>query len=278
MFRGCLFPGRQYNRAVISPDEKHVMDVLQKANIVSEKIPETTHRTPDLVAHDDEHSYLLEVKSRTDDTELTSKLRKRGSVRRTTPIAWTNTAAGILQDAVKQLRAANTTDELQLVWICIRSRLGRETALAEQLRHTLYGISRVHGTGRACTTPPCFFFHDSVFFRCRELVGVVLDIGRGGMLCVNPYAERVTDLRKSRLGVFLRRNTFDPFEPEHESSYLIADCNIDRRRSDLVLQYVSAKYGIENAIHFNLDEHFAAATVNPNEDLDESDDVLILDE
>lgn len=249
---------------MITADEQHVIRLLGSIGIEAEKIPESTDRTPDLIAHDAGHRYLIEVKTRTDDETVTPELLRSGSAYRVSPIAPTNTAGAIFRDAVRQLDSASVTDELKLIWLCVRSRRGAEDTLAEQARHTLYGISRVGGTGRGSKAPPCYFFHESVFFSYPQLNAVVIDISGRLLLCLNTYGEKLAELRKSRLASFFPTGLLDPVEREQAGLCLIADCAIDRKRSDLVLEYVSTKYGIEHAIHFNLDEH-ASMGVWPRE-------------
>ncbi len=246
---------------MIREEEQYVIGVLARAGVTAEKIPETTHRTPDLHGSDGTLEYLIEVKLRTDDETLTKEVQAKGYAYRDTPVAWTNTTATIFQDAIQQLDAANASDALKLVWVCARSRRGSEWTLAEQVRHTLYGISRVGGSGRGSNAPECLFFDESIFFRYKQLTGVVLDIGTGAALCLNPFNTRSSLLKTSALGLFFQTSVFDPIEAERSGNYLLADCDIDRRESKRVLEYVSSKYGIEHPVHFNFDEHSAWAVL-----------------
>ncbi|MEO8379784.1 MAG: hypothetical protein ABI779_08990 [Acidobacteriota bacterium] len=246
---------------MIRSEEQHVIDVLARAGVTAEKIRESTHRTPDLHGSDGTLHYLIEVKLRTDDETLTKEVQERGYAYRKTPVAWTNTTATIFQDAIQQLDAADDPDAIKLVWVCARSRRGSEWTVAAQVRHTLYGISRVSGSGRGSNAPECLFFNESIFFRYKQLTGVVLDIGTGHALWLNPFNTRSNTLKTSALGMFLQTSVFDPIEAERNGSFLLADCDIDRHESKRVLEYVSSKYGIEHARRFNVDEHSTCAVV-----------------
>lgn len=250
---------------MITPDEQHVMRTLASAGIAAEKVPESPpRRTPDLLAHDDANRYLIEVKGRTDDETLTRELRDECLAHRTTPIAWGGTVAAIFDDAIKQLDAAGDAEALKLIWLRVRSQRGSKVALADQARYTLYGIRRIHGSDRGKGAPLCFFFGQSTFHKYQRLDAVFIEVGGSGWLCVNTYSRRLAELKNSRLGKFLKPNIFDPVEME-QAGHLIADCPIDRRRSDLVLQYVSSKYGIQNAVPFNMDAHSTWGVVNDTE-------------
>src|SRR5262249_13764548 len=153
-----------------------------------------------LRAHDSDSRYLIEVKTRTDDETLTEELREHGSAYRVSPLGPTNAVSGILQHAATQLNGLLSTGEFRLVWFRVRSRRGEEETLAERVRHTLYGISPVAGTGRGSKAPPCYFFHESTFFRYQELDGSVIDYRDRLLLCLNPYSKHSRELRASRLG------------------------------------------------------------------------------
>lgn len=143
------------------------------------------------------------------------------------------------------------------------SQRGADETLAEQLRHTLYGIERVSGTGKGATAPPCYYFRDSVFYRYRQLAGVVIDTVRGRQLCVNNHSNRMNELLRSTFSSVFGAAVLNPIQMESEGACLIADCDIDRKNTAAVLEYVSRKYQIGQAVHFNLDEHTAFGLLNP---------------
>ncbi len=246
---------------MISAEEQHVLNRLSAIGIDAEKLPESTGRTPDIAAYDPATKYVIEVKTRTDDETVVRELKETGEAYRVSPIGPTNTAGTIFQDAIGQLSAYGDREALKVIWLCVRSRRGATSTLADQLRHTLYGISRVAGGGVGAKAPPCYYFHESVFFRYRQLVGVILDLGDRGALCINNHSDRANDLKRSVLARSFGGAVFDPVEQERAGHCLIADCQIDRRDSEAVLQFISDKYGIEYAVHFNLDEHAGFGTI-----------------
>lgn len=246
---------------MLTREEEFVAAILASIGISAEKIPESSARTPDLLARDSDSSYLFEVKTRTDDETLTKEVQDKGTAYRTWPVGPTKAVAGIFQYAMSQIDA-RATNELRLVWVCVQSKRGGEHTLAEQIRHTLYGISRVAGSGRGSTAPECYFFHDSIFYRYQHLDGAVITFKNRLVLCLNPYSARVENLRQSKLAQAFFRNLLDPLQLEREGRCLVADCPCDRRESRAVLDYVSTKYDIKYAVHFNLNEHAAFATVD----------------
>lgn len=154
-----------------------MLQIFSSAEIMAEKIPEAEgSRTADLRAHDSDNRYLIEVKTRTDDETLTAELREQGYAYRVSPLGPTNAVSGIAQHAATQLNGLHSTGEFRLVWFHVRSIRRAEETLAEQVRHTLYGISRVAGTGRGAKAPPCYFFPRERIFsppgtrRCRDRV------------------------------------------------------------------------------------------------------------
>lgn len=248
---------------MLTADEQFVASLLGNIGLTVEKIPEAATRTPDLLAYDTHDRFLLEVKTRTDDETIAKELREKRAAMRTSPIGPTKGVAGIFQHAMSQLDA-RAQDEFRLVWVCVRSVRGAEHTLIEQVRHTLYGITLVVGGSLGRRALECYFFHRSVFHRYRRLDGAVLTFRNRLVLCLNTHSTRADDLRKSRLGQAFARNTLDPRELEQQGRCLIADCNLDRKDAASILSYVSAKYGIKNAVQFNFDEHAAFAAFDPH--------------
>lgn len=256
-------PWRRYvvRSGMLTQDEKVVIGILASVGISVEKIPESADRTPDLLAWDSDHRYLIEVKTRTDDETLTKEVREKGTAYRTRPVGRTEAVAGIFQHAMSQIDA-RASDELRLVWVCVRSGRGGEHTLAEQIRYTLYGISRVAGGGRGSGAPECYFFHNSSFYRYQHLDGAFITFQNRLILCLNTYSPRIDELRKSKLAHAFSRNILDPLQLEREGRCLVADCAHDRRKSSEVLDYVSTKYSITNPVHFNFNEYAAFAAVD----------------
>jgi hypothetical protein len=250
-------------RNVLTRDEQLVVSVLASVGISAEKIPESSQRTPDLLASDSERRYLIEVKSRSDDETLKTELREKRMAYRTWPVGPTKAVVGIFQYAISQI-AAKASDELRLIWVCVESRRGGEQTLADQVRHTLYGISRIAGSGRAATAPECYFFHESIFYRYQQLDGAVITFQNRLVLCLNTYSPRVSELRKSKLAHAFPRNILDPLQLEREGRCLIADCAADRKDSAAMLEHLRAKYLLDHAVNFNFDEHAAFAIVDPD--------------
>lgn len=269
---------------MLTDDEQFVADVLGRIGITAQKIAEARARTADLMASDGEHRYVIEVKTRTDDDRLATQIASADIVYRRWPVGPTSTVAAILQQAMAQIDATSE-DELRLIWICVRSFRHGEYTLAEQIRQTLYGISRIAGS-EDDAAPECYFFFESVFFRHKQLDGAVITFDDKLVLGINPYGGRSDILKQSKLGRAFQSVILDPIELERDKRCLIADCDIDRSRSDLVLEYLGGKYNIRHPVHFNFDEHaaFARISADANQgeleiiDEDDIDGLVVVDD
>jgi len=125
-----------------------------------------------------------------------------------------------------------------------------------QANATLYGLTNVFELDSS-EMRRCYFFYDSAFFRFKDdLDGAVIGQLRGTeielKLCLNPYSPRSELLKSSFLINFLKNAIVDPLADEAEGFCYIADTDINRKFTDLVLEYIANKYDLKMAQHINL--------------------------
>jgi hypothetical protein len=88
---------------------------------------------------------------------------------------------------------------------------------------------------------PCYFFHESLFFKYKDLDAVVLHSCDDLTLCLNPYSSRYTAWKAypflSAFSVVI-----DPVEEESAGAALFADCDTDRRDTKQIVRYLRQKY------------------------------------
>ena len=68
-------------------------------------------------------------------------------------------------------------------------------------------------------------------------------------------APRVEQFRKSEIVFKLREGLCDPQKEELSDQVMVADCEIDRKRSNEVIQYLQIKYSRDHLRAFPLDQH-----------------------
>lgn len=101
----------------------------------------------------------------------------------------------------------------------------------------------------------CYYFHESAFFSWRKcLEGAILsyDVARttggwdfGVRLCINSLSPRAEQFRNSEIVFSMPKGLCDPQKEESSDlSVMIADCEIDRKRSNEVINYLQTKHSL----------------------------------
>ena len=258
----------------ISPEEQSVRDTLKVMEYESEKIAERVVegvRTCDLRAWNAKDRLWVEVKSRTGDQVMRSKLQKGELACKSRPMGYQAQMASILAGAVKQLDTlAREEDGFEIIWLLLLNPMESDIYF-QQAIGTAYGIEDILEMTRDNKLRPCYFFGESTFFTHKQLDALVVvpaDLKLPTM-CVNPHATRAARFRETQFFNFFQtladatrvRVLIDPAEEEKAGRGFIADCAIDRRDKPAVLAYVEKKYGLKNPLNLVLDEHVAATLV-----------------
>jgi hypothetical protein len=247
----------------LTPEEDFVRHWLAQIGIKAEKLPESTS-TPscDFRAADQNHSYWIEVKTRTGDEILREELAQKDTASRRRTTGYHPTVAGILDDAVEQLGASSANEpSFEIIWMLFTDP-GDADLHFDQLVATVFGIKHVWdmalGEGAA---KRCFFFDESTFFKHKHLDAVVaIDRPSGRYtMCVNCFSPRRASFGSTRLyqhfeavAQHFPNAVLDPATHEKAGRAYIADCPIPRRDEAAVLAYVKQKYGLIQPIRYVL--------------------------
>ena len=251
------------------PGKRAVRRFLEAHDFSVGEIPEAPDvRRADLRAAHGTEEYLLEVKTGIGEETYLSTLYRTGAADREQPLGRTNAVAARIRDGAEQVLATPSgRNAFRLVALVA---LGDDPETqASQFRATLYGtvdVLTANENGSAIRTP-CYFFSFSEFFRLRHIAGSLILIPGGRQLCVNTFSDRAPELRASRLGWLFTTNggLVDPSTLEATGQAFIADCSLDRRNEEAVLQYVRGKYSLKTARTFQPKKYTASVLVRRNE-------------
>lgn len=212
---------------------------------------------------------IVELKAKGDDpAELGNEevaLQQGGIVSRSVPLDRRNTLSGIIEDGIEQLRSYSAPDASHVLWL---HSWGRDAdLLRDRFRATLYGTTNIfdlNGSG----TRTGFFVDFNDFYRYRDVLdGAVLSTETQGQLCSNSLSQRAKYFRESGFVAAFSKGLCDPENLEKRGEAYIADCDLDRRKRNEVMNYIRKKYGRDRLMDIDLSYHSAAMVVPPPEDV-----------
>ncbi len=231
-----------------SETKRAISEILRSEGFEVESIPEKKDKkTPDLLARSDTENFLIEIKTKGDDlgelSVIKAELEKGRKVVHSKSGGPNNTLAGILRDGTRQLSTFSNKDAFNLLWVHLE---GAESLLQfDQTINTLYGITDIVSSANSQTREKriCFYFYDSTFFRFPTLDGTVVSVRRNLssvdiQLCINTYSPNKESFRKSKLVEVFKDGVLDPEVLESAGKAYIADCDIDRKNTQEVLNYL----------------------------------------
>lgn len=210
--------------------------------------------TPDFEVIGKSDNYTIELKEKGDDPDEISKdsdaLFRGEFVTKSIPIGPRNTLGGIIREVVKQLIEHDpTVKSFRIIWL---HSAGRDPYLHNMRLHsTLFGAEDLFSLHRPHTIK-CYFFYESAFFSWRNyLDGAILTYTITdqiyAQLCINSLSPRVEQFRKSEIVASMSNGLCDPEKlAESNDNVMIADCDIDRSRPDLVKLYLQDRYGLDH--------------------------------
>lgn len=222
--------------------------------------PEQGVLTPDFEAIGKKDKYTIELKIKGDDPEEISRdleaLSRGESVTKSIPIGPRNTLGGIIREGVQQILEHDPKGEsFRIIWL---HSAGKDPSLHNMRFHsTLFGTEMLFCL-RLPHTITCYYFHESAFFSWRNyLDGAILTDENNAQLCINSLSARAEHFRKSELVVSMSKGLCDPQKLEESSDYdvMIADCEIDRKRSDQIVSYLQEKYGLDPLQTIQMKQH-----------------------
>lgn len=231
-------------------DKEFVLSILRNSGLHVQTIPESpNHKTPDLRVRMREGDILVEVKSKSDDQQLRDLLKSPTG----TPFSYkVSVLETCLRDAFRQIRDFPDRDDANftLVWFITRKVGGITIFAGLATMGLLYGIELLEGrTGnrKEFYQKECFFFHESIFFKHKNLDGVVLQDDQSIKLCLNPFSPRYNVFKHTMFtDVFrVQFTVVDPAEMETADKCFIADCSARRKDIKGVVRYLKSKYGLD---------------------------------
>ncbi len=234
-------------------DKEFVLSLLKSYGFQASSIQEKTeHKTPDLRVAMPEGDVLIEVRSKVDDQQLRDLLMSPKGTPLSYNVSAINTA---LRNEYRQIRdfPDRVDSNFTLIWFITR-KIGSVTVLVKPAALLLlYGIESLEGEtveGNFFGPTSCYFFHESFFFKRKDLDGVVLHDDRSVELCFNPFSPRHNALNDTEIVEFFREHysVLDPKQLEAGGKCFIADCDGSRQDTDGIIRYLKSKYGLGRII------------------------------
>ena len=112
----------------------------------------------------------------------------------------------------------------------------------------------------------CYYFNESAFYTHRNsLDGVILTYSDQLQLCANTLSPRANEFRDSELYKGLSKGLCDPDILQKEEDVLIADCDVDRKDRNAVVQCLRGKYKIDHLQTIDLAQYSGIISV-PNKE------------
>jgi hypothetical protein len=228
--------------------KKEVIDWLNSRGVSARKIERGATKSADLVAADEEETYLIELKQkkrfdRDEESLQTTPLSGVPHGLWVKPTGYRDRFAALISDASEQIAcsaASCSDDPLRIAWFTLEP---PEDRLHEmQLRATLYGTCLA-----ICSSPDgpisrfCLFSTWSSFYtHCTCIDGVVVCGSFGIGLLLNHLSPRYLRLKKSSLAKVLV-TVYDPTEAE---DVFLLTPSADRPSRDWVAAQLGEKYDV----------------------------------
>lgn len=208
---------------------------------VSMITPSPEYKSPDLLIEFADVRILTEVERKADDQQFRDLLEgEKGA-----PIQYSGARTeDRVKNAWRQIRdyPNRRASDSTLIWLIAGQRdatiLTAKAAIA-----LLYGVETLEGytEGDDFYSKPCYFFYESLFFKCKHLDAVVVHSYGDVSLCLNPYSSRYAAWKTYPfLAAFSA--IIDPVAEESTGTAFFADCDTDRSNTNQVVGYLCQKY------------------------------------
>ncbi len=223
----------------------------QHFNLAVGKIPESESQTPDYLASDENDSYIIEVKEKGDNEDVTDARTEALSndelfefSQYLTPRSVTE---GVIRSGRRQINAyVNNPRAFRIVWVhCVG--LSYEVT-REQVIAGIYGSTTVTDWGSDdAFAGTCYYMNESQFFRYRsDLDAVVITCENSEFkICLNNHSPRYAALKDSMFVSNMEGGVCDPPEEDSKGEAFLVDGPIDRRDRGAVMEYLKGKYNTE---------------------------------
>lgn len=231
----------------VDEDRETVRLILEEMGVSARALkPSPTHKTPDLQVSVNDQRILIEVESKTEDQQVRDLVN--GSKGGTLLYRGARNEDRI-KAAWRQIRdyPHRSSSDASLVWF-LACKGGSTILVAPSAKRLIYGIELTEVTTNSgdVLNMPCYFFQDSFFYREKELDFIVVHGFHSPELCINPYSPRYKKLRAGDFVAKLSKHMtiIDPLDEESSGRAFVADCDVDRRQSRNVAEYIRAKYAL----------------------------------
>lgn len=243
--------------------EERATQFLSKIGLQVESVPTSTDSRCDLRVSDEQSVYLVEVKTRRGSMVGVERPEIGRIYTRSLPAGRDpGETQRKLHEAAGQVRSTRKSpSEIAVLWVTIPDDGYRDPKQTTRVIDTFFGVEKIGPLAGPPRWRPCFFFGESVCFTDRDVAAMIVDADGRFRLCVNTLHSkagefRTTGLYQSFVGV---RPIVDPARYEADGIGFVADCDIPRRESKAVLEYVKTKYGLgPYVINLVIEEHSSA--------------------
>lgn len=211
----------------------------------AEKIPESNKISPDFLVSGYGERYLIELKTKSDDEEVITRIRTKlesGEVaEHSDTTARKNTISKIINDAAKQVSSIGIEVDYKLIWLMAVDE--HQEMKFSQFKSSLYGASTIFDLD-SLNTITCYYFDFNDLFRTREVLdGAIISTTNKATICINTLSKNYRSFKESSLVSKFGAAYCDPIEEEKNGLAMLIDEDLDRRDTGHLLKYLREKYG-----------------------------------
>ena len=247
--------------------KKAIAEIWEGWGYKVDYIKESDQKSPDLFVKNGEEKYYIEIKQKEDDASRIRhervKLKKGEIVSHSDNVGYKNRISGLIRAAQKQLDVIKDKAAFKIIWIYCA---GEDYELQmNQCKYTLYGMTRIYdfSKGADIHAYPCYYFYNSEFYRGKNVLdGAMISGGDEGQFLINNYSKKYDNVKKTNLFNIIGKGVVDPLALEEKKEAYIADCNIDRNKKDLIINYLQNKYLLDRIMNIDFGMHKAKIIVD----------------
>lgn len=247
-----------------------IKNIFSTFGLICTDLPEVQGiLTPDFEVTGNRDKYTVELKIKSNDpleqARETELLSKGELVSKSISIGPRNTLDGIVKSGVKQMAEYDSRGETyRIIWL--HSTGNDHELLSIRFKSTLLGEEKLISMDLP-NVITCYFFNESSFFSCRDnLDGAIVSSGTELQLWINPFSPRVDKFKNSELITKMTSGVCDPQKmADHSEDIMIADCDIDRKNVEGLLQYLQKKYTVRHLQVVKMEQHTGAIALSRND-------------
>lgn len=246
--------------------------LLKQLGLDAHDIPRKDSKTPDFDVIGKNSRYTMELKIKGDDPEeikQDSKALARGElVSKEIPTGPRNRLYAIIKEGVEQMEDYDSENKtFHVLWI---HSTGHNVNLHNRRFYaTLFGTQDFFSI-RKESLITCYYFNESAFYSYRTSLdaAILTYFDKTELcfkLCVNSLSPQLKKFQQSDLYKSLPHGFHDPDILQRSEGIMIADCDIDRKEANKIIEYLQAKYKLDHLQTIDMKQHSAMMAV-PKED------------